>query len=204
MKPITAAIVKLESVTPYSPSRNYQAEVPKLKDESADSYDERTWRHHAHLDAQKNVIIPGECFAWAIKAMAKRRSDRIPGKGQKTYTAAFDPIEVMGQINTGVKFDKARMEAFMANSDGKRGGGSRVLRRFPLVEGWKGELTFVLWDVRIPETVFRETIEDAGLLIGVGRRRPEKLGFFGRFSVLGVEWKERVDPMGILGAEAAE
>jgi hypothetical protein len=200
MKSISTAIVKLEGVTPYSPSRNYAAEVPKLKDESHDAYDERTWRHHAHIDKKtKNIIIPGECFAWCIKAMSKRRSDRIPGKGQKTYTAAFDPIEVIGDIDTKCHFDEAAMESFMANSDGVRGSGKRVLRRFPLVSSWSGQLTFMMWDVRIPEAVFKETIEDAGLLIGIGRRRPENKGFFGRFQVQNIAWNERVDAAKILG-----
>ena len=199
MKAITTAVVSLQGVTPYSPSRNYTAEVPKLKDEAADAYDERTWRNHAHVNDKKSIIIPGECFAWCIKAMSKRRSDRIPGKGQKTYTAAFDPIEVVGDIDTGVHFDKAAMESFMANSDGVRGSGKRVLRRFPRIESWAGSLQFVMWDVRIPEAVFRETLEDAGLLIGVGRRRPENKGMFGRFRVLDLKWNERVDAGRVLG-----
>lgn len=201
MKPITTAVVTLQGVTPYSPSRNYHAEVPKLKDEAADAYDERTWRNHAHVNPKGHIYIPGECFAWSIKAMSKRRSDRIPGKNQKTYTAAFDPIEVIGDCATSAIKGTVRMEAFMANSDGKRGGGSRVLRRFPIVDApqWSGEITFLMWDVRIPEAVFRETLEDAGLLIGVGRRRPEKLGFFGRYQVTSLKWNERVDPANILG-----
>lgn len=201
MKEINTATVTLEGVTPYSPSRNYTAEVPKLKDEAADAYDERTWRHHAHV-VDGRIIIPGECFAWAIKAMSKRRSDRIPGKGQKTYTAAFDPIEVIGDIDTGVAFEAAAMESFMANSDGVRGSGKRVLRRFPRIDGWKGKLTFVMWDVRIPRAVFEETLTDAGLLIGVGRRRPENKGMFGRFTVSAIDWAERVDPMRVLGMAA--
>lgn len=202
MREINTATVTLEGVTPYSPSRNYTAEVEKLKDESADAYDARTWRHHAHVNAKQIIVIPGECFAWAIKAMAKRRSDRIPGKGQKTYTAAFDPIEVIGDISTGMHVDKAAMESFMANSDGVRGSGKRVLRRFPRVDAWKGSITFVMWDVRIPRGVFEETITDAGLLIGIGRRRPENKGMFGRFSVSAIDWSERVDPMRVLGMAA--
>ena len=201
MKPINLAVVSLESVTPYSPSRNYTAEVPKLKDESADAYDERTWRHHAHASDGKSptIVIPGECFAWSLKAMSKRRSDRIPGKGQKTYTAAFDPTEVIGSIDTGVDVSEPEMEAFMANADGVRGSGKRVLRRFPRVDAWAGKLTYLMWDVRITEQVFGETIEDAGLLIGIGRRRPENKGMFGRYRVARVEWRERVDPATVLG-----
>jgi hypothetical protein len=180
MKSISTAVVKLEGVTPYSPSRNYTAEVPKLKDESPEAYDDRTWRNHAHIDKKtKNIIIPGECFAWAIKAMSKRRSDR--------------------DIDTKCHVDKAAMESFMAHVNGVRGSGARVLRRFPIVPNWSGEITFMMWDVRIPEAVFRETLEDAGLLIGVGRRRPENKGFFGRFQVQSIGWNERVDAAKILG-----
>jgi hypothetical protein len=187
------AVVHLQGVTPYSPSRNYTADVAKLKDEKADEYDVRTWRHHAHVDAKQSIVIPGICFAWAIKEMAKRRGDRIPGKGQKTFTKAFESIEVVGDINTHVHFDKAECESFMANSDGVRGSGKRVLRRFPLIRSWEGELTFIAWNDLLTQDRFEETLRDTGLLIGVGRRRPEKAGFFGRFAVTKIDWHDRVE-----------
>ncbi len=187
------AVIKVQGVTPYSPSRHYSAEVPKLKDEQPDQYDARTWRNHAHTDGKGHVIIPGVCFSWAIKEMAKRRGDRIPGKGRSTYTKAFDAIEVVGDIHLPDELEKVECEGFMANSDGKRGSGSRVFRRFPILRQWGGELTFIMWNDLVTEEVFTETIKDTGLLIGVGRRRPENKGFFGRFAVLKIDWKDRVD-----------
>jgi len=187
------AVVKIQGVTPYSPSRHYSAEVPKLKDETADEYDARTWRTHAHVNSKKNIIIPGIAFQWAVKEMAKRRGDRIPGKGQKTFTKAFESIDVIGDIDTGINVDKVECESFMANADGIRGSGKRVLRRFPIVRAWAGALTFLIMNDLVTEDRFRETINDAGLLIGVGRRRPEKAGPFGRFAILSVDWHDRVE-----------
>jgi len=187
------AIATLKSVTPYSPSRYYTPEIPKLKDESPDQYDERTWRHHAHVDGKGLVIIPGECFAWAIKAASKRRSDKIPGKRNQTFTKVFDCVEVVGNISFGVKLADLEMEGFMANADGRRGSGTRVYRRFPILREWSGTLLFISWDDQITESVFTETLRDAGLLVGVGRRRPENKGFFGRFAVEAIEWHDRVE-----------
>lgn len=197
-------VVHVKSVTPYSPSRHYSAEVPALKDESKDQYDERTWRHHAHVTRRGLVVIPGECFGWAIKAMAKRRSDKIPGKRGQTFTKVFDSIECVGEVETGLKLDELDMEGFMANADGKRGSGSRVYRRFPIIREWAGKLTFLSWDDQLTESIFTETIKDAGLLIGVGRRRPENKGFFGRFQVTKIEWHDRVEVNADVFASAAE
>jgi hypothetical protein len=192
------AVIQITGVTPYSPSRHYTAEVPKLKDETADQYDERTWRSHAHINEKKHIIIPSVCFSWALKEMAKRRGDRIPGKGQKTFTKAFEALEVIGDIDTKVKVDECECEAFMANADGVRGSGKRVLRRFPLVRQWGGTLTVILWNDLVTESVFGETVRDCGLLIGVGRRRPEKAGFFGRFCVDNITWHDRVEMTAVM------
>jgi hypothetical protein len=43
------------------------------------------------------------------------------------------------------------------------------------------------------EDVFSETVRDAGLLVGVGRRRPEKKGPFGRYTVTKIDWQDRVE-----------
>jgi hypothetical protein len=187
------AIVTLKAVTPYSPSRHYSAEIAELKGESKDQYDERTWRHHAHVNRKGLVIIPGECFAWCVKAMSKRRSDKIPGKRGQTFTKVFDSVEVVGEIETGLKLEQLECEGFLANSDGVRGSGKRVYRRFPIIRSWQGRLTAIMWDDQMTEEIFSETVKDAGLLIGVGRRRPENKGFFGRYAVTKVEWHDRVE-----------
>jgi hypothetical protein len=187
------AIVHIQGVTPYSPSRHYMAEIPKLNDERPDEYDARTWRHHAHVNGKGKVVIPGVCFSWAIKTMAQRRGDRIPGKGQKTFSKAFDAAEVTNDLELALKPDDLECEAFMANADGKRGSGSRVLRRFPIIREWGGTLNFILWNDLVTEDVFKKTLTDAGLLIGIGRRRPENKGFFGRFAIEEIQWFDRVE-----------
>lgn len=198
------AEITVRGITPYSPSRNYAADVPKLKDESADEFDARTWRNHAHVDRQTGlVIIPGDCLGWALKAMSQRRADKIKGKGQQTFTKVFDSCEVVGNITTGVKLDAVECESFMAHANGRRGTGARVLRRFPIVRTWGGSVSVLFWDDRILEDIFRETASDAGLLVGLGRRRPENKGWFGRFVVDEVKWLDRVDPMEEL-AQAAQ
>lgn len=197
------AKVLLESVTPYSASRNYHNDVPKLSEESAEAYDVRTWRHHAHVNEDGVIIIPGVCFAHAVKDAAQKRGDRIPGKGTKTYTATFDTLEVRGDINTLVRLDEVRGVTISCDPQGRRNGPKRVPRRFPMVDSWSGVLEFLIWDDVLTETVFAKTIADAGLLIGVGRYRPKNRGFNGRFIMRECEWRAHVNPMEVF-AQAAE
>jgi hypothetical protein len=102
-------------------------------------------------------------------------------------------VECVGDIDTCIKVDECECEGFLANSDGVRGSGKRVYRRFPIVRSWSGKLVFLLWDDQMPEQIFVDTLKDAGLLIGVGRRRPENKGFFGRFVLNSYEWLDRVE-----------
>ena len=73
-------------------------------------------------------------------------------------------------------------------SDGKRGGGSRVWKCFPIVHEWSATVIYQIADDMINEDIFRKTITDAGKFIGVGRFRPQSRGFYGRFQVDKIKW----------------
>lgn len=183
------ATATLKSISAYS-----QSGPPKssFKDgEKHDAYDERCWREKAHADSSGHVIIPPMAFKQSLETAAKRRADKIKGKGQATYTKCFvggvlviDPLVLPITI---ADLDSVRI---YANADGVRGSGKRVWRRFPLIQSWSGDVAFHVIDDVLEESVFERTLVDAGRLVGIGRFRPEKGGYNGRFSVEAVRWED--------------
>ena len=61
-------------------------------------------------------------------------------------------------------------------------------------------MTFYVLDDIITESVFAQVLRSAGLLVGLGRFRPENRGFYGRFQVDSIKWIEDGDAL--IGAAA--
>jgi hypothetical protein len=79
-------------------------------------------------------------------------------------------------------------ERVHANADGVRGSGKRVWRNFPRIDEWSGVIEFSVIAPESPKDVFEEMLIYSGLAVGVGRFRPEKGGYFGRFEVVKLAW----------------
>lgn len=185
MKTATAT---LKSVSPYSQSKFH--DTPKLDKESGGDYEVRTWRERQHVDDKGNIYIPPMAFKNCIAEAAKFLSEKIPGKGKATYTKHFEAgVLVMDPVPLGVKKDDVPGEWFFVPSDGRRGGGSRVKRCFPVVREWTGEVVFHVLDDTITEDVFQHHLSEAGKFIGIGRFRPRNNGFYGRFTVDKIKWE---------------
>jgi hypothetical protein len=199
---VRTATAQLIGIAPYSPSRHYDDIVPRLEKESAEAYDKRTWREHANYDqATRQMFIPPMGLKLAIAEAAKRLSIKIPGKGKATFTKnILSGVIAAERVWLGVKMEDAQMEAFLANSDGRRGSGSRVTRRFPIIHDWKATAVLQLIDDEVPTEIFERCLKEAGNLIGVGRFRPQNGGYFGRFTVKSIKWTGVSEPM----LEAAE
>lgn len=88
---------------------------------------------------------------------------------------------VMDRILLSVHKSEVESEEFFVPSDGRRGGGSRVLKRFPLIRKWASTATVYILDETITREVLQLHLEGAGSFIGVGRFRPRNNGFYGRF-----------------------
>lgn len=190
------AVVTMSSKTPYSQSRAIdKLEVPPKPKETNDLYEERTWRHRIHSRKEDNrVFIPRTCFERAIQSAARRLQLQIPGKGKTQYTKYFEAgIQVVEDLLLDVKAEDVVGERLFVPADGKPGGGKRVYRRFPRIESWSGDITVLIHDDIISEDVFTQVIRSAGLLVGVGRFRPENRGFYGRFKVDAVKWVDDPD-----------
>jgi hypothetical protein len=183
----------LESTTPYSQSRYFtEEEVPHRPKELHDDYEKRTWRHKAHVDSKGFIEIPPTAFSNAVKTAAARLSMRVPGKGQSTYTKHFiSGVLVGAPMTLPIKATDVPFDAIFCHADGKRGSGRRVMRYFPRIDEWKGDVTFHIFDDIITPEVFAHVLAQSGLLVGIGRFRPENGGFYGRYAVGNVRWSDQ-------------
>lgn len=184
---LIVATCTLESLTPYSQSRKH--DEPKLEGESADDYNRRTWRSQ-QLVENGTVHIPASGIHQGLIAAAKYSKKQIPGQGKATWTKKFEAgIALFSNIDLGVDPENVDYIDIYANADGVRGSGKRVMRRFPIIQKWSATFDVHILDPIITEDVFAETVEQAGMFVGIGRYRPEKGGTNGRFKLTKLDWK---------------
>lgn len=188
------AVATLESISPYSQGKHYDA--PKLgrpngtATESSKDYEARTWRERCHVDSSGRVMIPPMAFKNCIAEIAKYLSVQIPGKGKSTYTKHFEAgVMVLDGLVLPVTKETVSGEWLFVPADGRRGGGKRVEKCFPVVHEWKGDVTFHILDDVITPEVFDQHLRDAGNFIGIGRFRPRNNGYYGRFKVNKITWQ---------------
>lgn len=175
-------IVTLESVSPYSQSRHHN--TPKLEKEQAQDYEERTWRNRLNVNQDGFVFIPPMAFKNCLSEAAKYLGVQVSGKGKSTYTKHFvSGIMVMEPLVLPIKPEQVSVESYFVPSDGRRGGSKRVLKYFPVILAWKGEVLFHILDDTITENIFEYHLEQAGKFIGIGRFRPANNGYYGRFKI---------------------
>jgi hypothetical protein len=194
-----SAIVHLRGVSAYSQSKHY--EVPKLEKELSAAYEERTWRNRMHVTRDGFVEIPGPAFANCIKDAAKFLSIQIQGKGKATYTKHFEAgVMINDGIVLPIKAEDVDADRLFVPSDGQPGGGKRVIKFFPRIDSWEGEITVMIFDDIITPEVFRQVLVAAGQIIGIGRFRPRNRGHYGRFVVESIVWKDEAETLAALGA----
>lgn len=189
------AKVTLESISPYGQSK--LVEEPRLTNkagnitETADDHEKRTWRNRCHVNEKGEVYIPPMAFKNCISEAAKFLSIQIPGKGKATYTKHFEAgVMVTDPLILPVKKDDIDGLWLFVPADGRRGGSKRVKKCFPVVQSWKGDVTFYILDETITQDIFERHLKDAGNFIGIGFFRPRNNGFYGRFKVNSVQWSE--------------
>ena len=180
------AICELKSVSPYSQCKYHQTE--KLEGELPVDYEKRTWREKCNT-IDGNVFIPPMAFANSLKEAAALLGIQVPGKGQNKFTKHFESgVMVFGGLKLPILKSEVQGEWLFVPSDGKRGGGKRVNKCFPLIHEWKGKVVYRIMDDMITEDVFEKVIKASGQSIGIGRFRPKNWGYYGRFEVKKIEW----------------
>lgn len=181
--------VTLESLSPLMQSRKHNVEM--LKKETHDAYERRTWMNKAHVK-DGYVAIPSMALKRCLEEMAKHLGLQIPGKGKSTYTKHFVSGLMLQdfEYKTNVKIEDIGKQSIHCNSDGVRGSGKRVERFFPIINSWKCDVVFEVWDEVIVEEVFKEHLIQAGILKGIGSFRVGNGGMCGRFRPTKIEWSE--------------
>jgi hypothetical protein len=178
----------MESVSPYSQSQYYQTE--RLERETPDDYEKRTWRDRISTNVDGYVFIQPMAFKKSLDAGAKFAGERIKGKGQATYSKRFlAGVLVVEPLVLPVKKTDVVGDWLFVPSDGVSGSGKRVPKCFPVIPSWKGTVEYlILDDGTINEDVFERTHREAGTFVGIGRFRPERGGFYGRYRATKFEW----------------
>jgi hypothetical protein len=163
--------IKIEGLTAYSASKYFEPNV--LKGETKDAHEKRRWREKSHVNDAGTVYVPGVAFKLALDETAQLLNEKIPGKGNQTWTGQFATgVVAMSDVDLGIKADDLKAIQIFAHANGKRGPGTRVMRYFPYITTWGGELEMRLFNDTLPEDVFERFFTQAGLLAGVGRGRP--------------------------------
>ena len=176
-------VANIQGVSPYSQSNFH--ETPKLDRELNDDYERRTWREKAHIDKSGHVFIPPTAIKNGLVSAAQFLAIQIPGKGKQTYTKHFTSgILVVDPMVLPVTKDELQDERLFLPSDGRRGGGKRVWKHFPIIQEWQGDITVYVLDDIITKPIFDQHLEAFGKFIGLGRFRPQNNGYYGRFEVI--------------------
>jgi len=183
------AICSLKSVSPYSQSKKFS--TPKEARETHEDHEKRVWRERCHVGEDGHIFIPPMAFANSLKEAAKYLSIPVPGAGKATYTKNFEAgVMVIDPLMLSIKIDDVKGEWLHLNSDGKRGGGKRVDKCYPLIPSWSGVVEYHILDDLIVQPVFERVLTASGALIGIGRFRPRNCGYYGRFLVENIKWTE--------------
>lgn len=187
--------VHIENIpgSPYSQSAKH--ETPFLDRESHDDFDQRTWREKCTTNKEGQVCIPAMALKQAIDTCAFKLGVKVPGRRGSTYktffaSGFFCDHDVPIANGKALTKDDADCKLISANATGQRGSGSRVPRRFPEFQQWHGVAEFTIVDDLITPEVFEHHAKSAGIIVGIGRFRPENGGTNGRFRVTKLEWQD--------------
>jgi hypothetical protein len=182
--------------SPYSQS-GFLDEVPMLDRESHEDYDARVWREHCTTNGSGQICIPAMAFKQTVDVAAFKTGMKVPGRRGATYrnffaSGFFCNGDVPIANGSALTKADADMTAIWASSTGRRGGsgGSRVKRRYPEFKKWHGVVEFTIVDDIITPDIFEHHLKIAGVIVGIGRFRPENGGTYGRFRVANFEWQE--------------
>jgi len=146
-----------------------------------------------YYDAEGYVQIPPMMFVKALQGGAKFLSQTIVGKGKQTYTKHFlSGVQCNEMTTLPIKKDEVKGDWIFVPSNGVAGGGKRVDKCFPRIDEWKTSITFYILDDLITKSIFQETLNTAGLQVGIGRFRPANGGYYGRFTTKIVSWKDNL------------
>lgn len=150
---------------------------PKRDDETHEQLDQRAWRMRAHTTDGNVLCIPATAVKQSLVFAGKWLGIKL--KGGKTFTARFksgvvcaSPYFLLSRKNKPLTIDDVEEYPLYVPSDGRPGGTSRVVRRFPkLSPEWECTAEFIVTDNVISEDMIERHAKAAGLHDGIGSMR---------------------------------
>lgn len=190
----------LTNISPYSPSKPLDDEVlTRQRNETLDQLEKRIWRERVHRNREGQVIIPATAFKKCIDSAAALTKRKVKGAGNQTFAQQFVAgVMILNEVplfhSTGKPVtieDVEPLQVYCSATGDRRGLGSRVFRTYGLIRNWTGMLKVTIVNATISPEIFELYLEEAALLVGVGRWRAEVGGGNGRFSISNVEWSHK-------------
>jgi hypothetical protein len=172
---------ELRSLTPYSQGRHHN--TPKVPRELDPDYEARTVLAKLHT-SMNEIFIPPMCFKLCLESTAGYSGERVPGKGQETYTKHYRRGVICSEpVMLGIKPDDVRVvDLFLPSQPGKPKS-PRVWKKFPVIDRWAGVLEIIAIDDLFTAEVVHRHLQLGGLITGIGVWRPENSGMQGKFEV---------------------
>jgi len=188
-------IVDFENIPGCPYSQSAQHVTPWNDRESHDDYDARTWREKCTTNADGIVCVPAMAFKQCLDTTAYKLGMKVEGRRGATYkgffaSGFFCDGDVPIANGKPLRKEDAAMVTINAHADGKRGSGTRVLRRFPSFAKYHGRAAFIIIDDIITPVVFEQHVRSGGMIVGIGRFRPENGGTNGRFRPTKFAWED--------------
>jgi hypothetical protein len=165
-------------------------EVEKLPKESADHYEQRTWRNKLHVTKEGQCVVPAMAWKNGLRAIGAFLGEQIPGKGKATYAKHFTSgILVTDDSPLGLAAEDVQSMKHFVPADGKTGGSKRVWKYFPCIPQWETKVKVHILDDTITRPVFEHHFVELGRYMGIGTFRPQRGGVNGRFEVIKFIWQ---------------
>lgn len=172
---------ELRSLTPYSQGRYHN--TPKEVKELDPAYEKRTVLNKLHT-SMNEIFIPPMCFKLMLESTAGYSGERVPGKGQETYTKHYRRGVICAEpVMLGIKPDEVRIEELFLPSQPGKPKSPRVWKSFPIIDKWAGVLQIIAVDDIFTADVIHRHLAMGGLITGLGVWRPENSGMNGKFEV---------------------
>jgi hypothetical protein len=124
------------------------------------------------------------CFKLLLESTAKYSGERIPGKGQETYTKHYRQGLICPEpVMLGMKPDEVTVQDVFVPSRPGKPKSPRVWKKFPVLPQWAGVLQMIAVDDIFTAEVVKRHLELGGMITGIGVWRPENSGLWGKFTV---------------------
>lgn len=165
----------------------------RAADEDAYGFDRRTAHERVHEDSQGRPIMLGVALQKALAKAAKRRGEKIPGRGASNFTSRFaqgvfvrDAVIENGSGTELLAKDIPLKDIFVPLQPGMKNSG-KGFRVFPYLVRWSIPFDVLVFDNLITEEILHRHLLECGMFCGLGSMNVGNGNNNGRFRVVSLE-----------------